>query len=133
MIQKLQRILHIEDDPDIQEIVRLALEALGGYSVTTFDSGYEAIKYAPQSDAQLILLDVMMPRMDGIMTLSHLRKIPQTSDIPVIFITAKVYQDEISHYLSLGAAGVIAKPFDPMELVLKIEKNWAQYYGKSSS
>ena len=132
MIQKLQRILYIEDDPNIQEIVRLALEALGGYSVTTANSGYEAIKYAPQSDAQLILLDVMMPGMDGIVTLSHLRKIPQTSDIPVIFITAKVNPDEISHYLNLGAAGVIAKPFDPMELAFMVEKNWAQYYGKSS-
>lgn len=132
MIQKLQRILYIEDDPNIQEIVRLALEALGGYSVTTANSGYEAIKYAPQSDAQLILLDVMMPGMDGIVTLSQLRKIPQTSDIPVIFITAKVNPDEISHYLNLGAAGVIAKPFDPMELAFMVEKNWAQYYGKSS-
>lgn len=105
---------------------------MGGYSVTTFDSGYEAIKYAPQSDAQLILLDVMMPGMDGVMTLSHLRKIPQTSDIPVIFITAKVHPDEISHYLNLGAAGVIAKQFDPMELVFMVEKNWTQYYGQTS-
>lgn len=71
-----------------------------------------------------------MPGVDGITTLSHLRKIPQIDGTPVIFITAEVQPDEVEHYMSLGTAAVIAKPFDPMKLVSEIEQNWAQYYGK---
>lgn len=128
-MEKLQRILYVEDDPDIRLIVKIALETLGSYTVAICNSGQEAINYAPQSDAQLILLDVMMPRVDGVMTLRQLREIPQTSGIPVIFMTAKVQPDEISHYQSLGAIAVIAKPFDPMQLVAEIEKHWVRYTG----
>jgi len=81
-------------------------------------------------DAQLISPDVLMPEMDVIITLSRLRKIPQTAGTPVIFMTVEVQPDEVDHYMRLGTAAVIAKPFDPMKLISEIEQNWAQYYGK---
>jgi CheY-like chemotaxis protein len=110
------RVLYVEDDPDIQEIATLALQDLGGMSLTVCSSGHEAIAAFPTSQAQLVLLDVMMPAMDGPTTLGALRALPGGENVPVIFMTAKVQSHEIPHYQALGAVGVISKPFDPMTL-----------------
>ena len=122
----LQRILYVEDDPDIQVIAKLALIDLGGFSVTACTSGIEAIAAFPTSEAQLVLLDVMMPGMDGPETLQELRKLPGGEHIPIIFMTAKVQEHEVNHYLEMGAAGVIRKPFDPMTLAEQIRTLWKQ-------
>ncbi len=114
------RVLYVEDDPDIQEIATLALEDLGGMDLTVCSSGIEAIEAFPTSDAQLVLLDVMMPSMDGPTTLGALRKLPGGESIPVIFMTAKVQSHEVPHYKALGAVGVISKPFDPMTLAEQV-------------
>lgn len=122
--QELSRILYIEDEPDIQAIARLALESVGGFAVDTSNSGREGVAQATASPPDLILLDVMMPDMDGPTTLLALQQTPVTARVPVIFMTAKVQPQEVEHYRSLGAIGVIAKPFDPMTLADQVRALW---------
>ena len=126
MTQALQRILLVEDDPDIQAVGQLALEAVGGFTVKICGSGREALTMAADFAPDLILLDVMMPGMDGIATLAALRAQETTKTIPVIFMTAKVQAHEVAHYKELGALGVISKPFDPMTLSGTISELWAE-------
>lgn len=121
----LKRILMVEDEPDIQAVARIALEMVGGFEVQTCISGPEAIKIAPQFKPDLILLDMMMPGMDGITTLKHLRELPELTKTPVMFMTAKVQKHEVEGYLELGAIAVIAKPFNPMSLAGDIKDLWS--------
>ena len=120
----LTRILYVEDEPDIQAIARLALETIGGFTVEICSSGSAAIEAVQRFAPDLILLDVMMPGMDGIDTFKALREIPQTVTTPVIFMTAKVQKQEIERYKELGAVDVIPKPFDPMTLAAVIKGIW---------
>ena len=124
MPKELKRILFIEDEPSIRTIAVTVLEAVGGFTVIACSSGEEALAQAATANADLILLDVMMPEMDGPTTLKALRQIPQTAQTPAIFVTAKVQASEIAHYKSLGAADVIAKPVDPMTLSAQIGDIW---------
>jgi CheY-like chemotaxis protein len=125
----LSRILLVEDDPDIQAVGRLALELVGGFTVVICSSGQEALQQAPAFAPDLILLDVMMPGMDGPTTLQALRATATTAATPVIFMTAKVQPQERAQYVSLGAVGVIAKPFDPMSLSTTIQGIWSSHHG----
>ncbi len=125
----LNHILMVEDEVDIQAVARLALQAIGGFSVEICSSGSEAIEKAPTFASELILLDVMMPGMNGPSTLKALRDLPQTAATPVIFMTAKVQPSEITQYKAMGALDVIAKPFDPMTLCGTINNIWAKYHG----
>ncbi|MAF96254.1 MAG: hypothetical protein CMM60_10945 [Rhodospirillaceae bacterium] len=120
----LQRILYVDDEPDIQEVAKMTLEAIGGFTVETCNSGQEAIEKAAGFAPDLILLDVMMPGMDGPSTLQELRKLPKITETPVIFMTAKVQAQEIEEYKKMGAADVITKPFDPMTLSEQVKKIW---------
>lgn len=124
MPQALARILYVEDEPDIRAIAQMALEAVGGFSVTACASGSEALAAAPTAQADLLLLDVMMPGMDGPSTLNALRALDATAKTPVIFMTAKVQAAEVAQYKELGAIEVIHKPFDPMELSAQIQRIW---------
>jgi two-component system, OmpR family, response regulator len=124
----LTRILMVEDDPDIQAVAQLALEALGGFTVEMCGSGGEAVQTALVFAPDLILLDVMMPGMDGPSTLRALREVAQTAGIPVIFMTAKVQASEIAQYKEMGALSVISKPFDPMLLPAMIRDMWARHH-----
>ncbi|MBD2743876.1 response regulator [Coleofasciculus sp. FACHB-1120] len=124
----LIRILFVEDDPDIQTIACLGLKAVGGFTVEVCSSGSEAIQKAPTFAPDLILLDVMMPGMDGMTTLKALRELPQTLSTPVIFLTAKVQTHEVAYYKQLGVLDVIAKPFDPMTLSVTLNRMWSQYH-----
>jgi CheY-like chemotaxis protein len=110
------RILHVDDEPDIREIVDMSLALNPEFEVRACASGAEAVTAAAEWSPEIILLDVMMPGMDGPATLIQLRKNSQTSDIPVLFMTARAQTREIEHFIALGAQGVIAKPFDPMTL-----------------
>ena len=123
---ELNKVLYVEDDPDIQLVAQMALEMVGGLSLRACSSGREAILAATEYQPDLILLDVMMPDMDGPATLVELRKLPNTATTPVIFMTAKVQAAEVSHYRSLGAMGVVAKPFDPMQLAQQVRALWSQ-------
>lgn len=124
---ELTTILYVEDDPDIQAVARLALEAVGGFTVTVASSGDEGIRAAQADRPDLILLDVMMPMMDGPTTLKALRADPRTADVPIVFVTAKVQSTEVEHYKSLGALDVIPKPFDPMALAAVVRRIWAAH------
>ena len=110
------RILHVDDEPDIRELVELSLCLDPDLAVKSCASGGDALVAAAEWTPDVILMDVMMPVMDGPETLTHLRESDRTSGIPVVFMTARAQSRELAHFLSLGAAGVIPKPFDPIGL-----------------
>ncbi len=120
----LTTILYVEDDPDIQAVAKMALEAVGGYTVVLCSSGEQALATARASRPDLILLDVMMPGLDGPATLEILRGDSELAHVPVVFMTAKIHPAEVERYLSLGAVDVIAKPFDPMALAGTVRAIW---------
>lgn len=122
----LDRVLVIEDEADIRTVARLALEAVGGFTVETCASGSEGCERAQTFLPDIILLDVMMPEMDGPATLHALRQHAALAAVPVVFMTAKVQPQEVAHYRSLGAIDVIAKPFDPMTLAATVRRIWSQ-------
>lgn len=126
MNQSLQRIMLVEDDTDIQAVGQLALEAVGGFTVCVCDSGRAALTQLASFKPDLILLDVMMPGMDGLATLTALRATAEGQTVPVVFMTAKVQAHEIANYKALGALDVISKPFDPMTLSDSIREIWAR-------
>jgi two-component system, OmpR family, response regulator len=123
-MSELQRILYVEDDPDIQAIARLSLENVAGFKVHVCSSGETAVREAAAFAPDLVLLDVMMPGMDGPSTLAALRAQPPLVGTPVVFMTAKVQPSEVAHFRSLGALDVIAKPFDPMNLGTQLRAIW---------
>ena len=120
----LRRILMVEDDPDIQTVAQFALQAIGGFQVQVCGDGRTALEQSRSFSPDLILLDVMMPDMDGPTVLKRLRANPCTDHIPVVFMTAKVQPNEITQFLRLGVLDVIAKPFDPMTLAHLLTKIW---------
>jgi two-component system, OmpR family, response regulator len=116
----IQKVLLVDDDPRIRKIAQISLEGVGGWQVCLVASGFEAIAVAQKERPDVILLDVMMPEMDGPTTLAKIREVEEIASIPVIFFTAKVQKQELDLYLALGAAGIISKPFDPMKLPREI-------------
>jgi two-component system OmpR family response regulator len=125
----LVRILYAEDEPDIQQVVSLALEVVGDFNLKICNSGLEAVNEVETFKPQLLLLDVMMPELDGPGALKSIRTIEAYREIPAIFLTAKVQAGEIQDYFEMGALDVIAKPFDPMILAEQIEEMWAKVGG----
>ena len=109
-------VLLIDDEPDIREVVELSLGSVAGWEVLTASSGVDGVELASAQQPDVILLDVMMPGLDGPATLEVLRGRDETRAIPVLFMTAKAQAGELTRYASLGVAGVIPKPFDPMTL-----------------
>ncbi len=120
----LRRILLVEDEPDIQTIAKLALETVGGFDVLACSSGPEAVAAAPAFAPDLVLLDMLMPEMDGLATLAALRTAPELTEVPVVFLTAKVQQRDVERFLSAGAVDVVTKPFDPMKLPDTLRAVW---------
>ena len=117
------RILHVDDEPDIREVVDMSLGLNPEFQVRACSSGAEAIATAAEWSPRLILLDVMMPGMDGPATLTQLRKNPQTTAIPVLFMTARAQTREVEHFIALGAQGAISKPFEPMTLASQVQSH----------
>lgn len=113
---RLQSVLYVDDDPDICAVVQTTLCLIAGLNVCTAACGEEAIQQACSSRPDLILMDVMMPGLDGPSTFKRMRGIARIADVPVIFLTAKVLPIEVHQFLKLGAIGVIGKPFDPVKL-----------------
>ena len=124
MSRELKKVIYVEDEPDLRIVAELALETVGGFEVMIFEAGVDAVREAPAFGPDLILLDVMMPGMDGPATMAALRAIPELADVPIAFLTAKVMPAEVEHLKSLGAAAVIAKPFDPMTLADQVRAVW---------
>jgi CheY-like chemotaxis protein len=112
-----RRLLLVDDDDDIRAVATLSLEHVGDWTVVNASSGAGALKaVAEQGPFEVVLLDVMMPDLDGPGTLAQLRAGPLPDDVPVVFLTARVESSERERLSSIGAAGVLAKPFDPLRL-----------------
>jgi two-component system OmpR family response regulator len=123
----LRRILLVEDDPDIREATILLLSDVASFEVRACGSATEALQSAPAFGPDLILLDVMMPGLDGEAAFAAFRQMPETTAAPVIFVTARVQPGEIVKYRELGALGVIPKPFDPDTLAETIQGMWDRH------
>lgn len=117
-----KKILVIDDEDDIREVAQLSLEMVGGWEVVAASSGEAGLALALQEQPDAILLDVMMPEMDGPATFNQLKANPDTRKIPVILLTAKVLSADQSRLSDLGVTGIIAKPFDPMSLANQVAK-----------
>ncbi len=128
-MKELKKILHVEDDLDIQSIAQIAFETIGGFEVRQCSSGQEAVTAAPEFAPDLFLLDVMMPGMSGPETLTALRALDGMADVPAIFMTAKAQKEEIDEFKGYGAIDVVVKPFDPMELAGQIRAAWERQQG----
>ena len=115
-----KRILLIDDEVDIHKITQVGLMMEAGWELLTAQSSDEGIAIALAKHPDAILLDVMMPERDGIATLKLLHELPEVQDIPIVFLTAKAQAADRRHFYSLGAQGVITKPFDPMTLASQI-------------
>jgi CheY-like chemotaxis protein len=114
------RVLHVDDEPDIREVVEFSLGLDPGLVMRSCASGEEALAVVEGWAPDVILLDVMMPAMDGATTFGHLQSNPRTAHIPVVFMTARAQSRELDLLRSLGAIGVIPKPFDPMALAASL-------------
>ena len=120
MTKQIEKVLLVDDDQNIRLVAQMALEGLTNWKVLLAASGSEALQVALLEKPDLIILDMMMPNMDGPTTFAKLLEQGSLSQVPVIFMTAKVQTHEVENHLKLGAAGVIAKPFDPMLLPKEI-------------
>ena len=124
MEHALKKIMLVEDEPDIQLVTRLGLEVGGGYEVRVCASGAEALESAPAYAPDLILLDMMMPGMDGPATMDALRKLPGLAAIPVVFFTANTQCQTRQDLLRRGALDIIVKPIEPSALVAQVRAIW---------
>jgi two-component system OmpR family response regulator len=125
-MRDLQSVLFVDDDPDICSVVQATLRLVTGLSVQTADSGERAIDLAYELRPDLVLMDVMMPGLDGPSTFRRMHESALLMEIPVIFMTAKVLPAEIAQLLQLGAIGVIVKPFDPLKLYGELFSLWSK-------
>lgn len=123
----LQRVMHVEDDESIRAVAEIALTDVAGFELLSCDGGHSALAQVEAFAPQLILLDVMMPKMDGLQTLVALRQLPSLVNTPVVFMTAKIQQAEKQQYLDAGAIAVIDKPFDPMQLGETLQTLYQQH------
>lgn len=119
-VMSAYRVLHVEDEPDIREVVKFSLALDPEITVKSCDSGTDALAEAANWSPDVILMDVVMPVMDGPEVLTHLREDARTARIPVVFMTARAQSSDVDHFLSLGAAGVVPKPFDPLTLAKSV-------------
>lgn len=126
MSVELKKVLYIEDEPDIRDIAKLVLENVGGFEVAVADGGQEALGMIESFAPDMILLDAMMPGMDGPTTFQEIRKIDALKETPIAFLTAKLMEKDVAAFLEMGAVGVIAKPFDPMSLSDQVKDLWAK-------
>jgi len=122
----LTRVCYVEDDEDIQRIVRLSLERVGKMTVEVVGDPLKAIDAMVAFGPELVMLDWMMPGMDGPTLFLKMREDQRTSGLPVVFITAKASAGELNELLALGAAGAISKPFSPKDLPVQLRQIWAK-------
>ena len=122
--QPLSRICYVEDDPDIQRIVRMSLERIGKLTVEVVGDSTRAIEAIIAFKPDMVMLDWMMPVMDGPAVLRKMREHADLKGLPVVFITAKASQRELDELRALGAVGTISKPFSPKELPDQLRAIW---------
>ena len=122
----LRSILYVEDDLRVRTTAKLVLEVIGKFRVRACSSGREALFAAEDFHPDLILLDVMMPELDGLATLQLLRGMPHLADTPALFVTGLTEPDDIVRYMEAGAIGVIPKPLVPLRLAGQVHRLWEQ-------
>lgn len=127
VLDKLSKILYVEDDLHVRTTAKLVLEVIGRYTVRDCGSGQEALLAVADFQPDLILLDVLMPELDGLATLAMLRKLPQMADTPALFVTGLTTQDDVDRYMDAGAIGVIPKPLLPLRLTSQIRTLWEEH------
>jgi CheY-like chemotaxis protein len=120
----LQRILLADDEPDILEISRIALETVGGYEVVVCGSGSEFLELLPGFQPDLVIIDALMPDMNGLEVLAEMRRMAEFEDIPAVFLTGLVLDRDLRDLRASGAVDIITKPFDPMKLAQRIVGIW---------
>lgn len=120
----LARVMCVEDDPDIRMILEFSLGQMGGFAVKACESGEDALNCVELFAPDIVLLDVMMPKMSGTETLLRLRDMDCMRGIPVVFVTAKAMPDEVEALMAFGASGIIVKPFDPVTLSQEVRSYW---------
>ncbi|MBA1272944.1 response regulator [Stutzerimonas azotifigens] len=123
-MKQLKRILHVEDVPSIQVVTRIALEKIGGFEVLSCLSAQEALDRVRDFAPDLILLDMMLPEMDGMELLRQLGQRIDLTQVPVVFLTGTVEPERLNELRQLGARDVLAKPFDPMQLSARLQDIW---------
>ncbi|MDX7950861.1 response regulator [Lichenihabitans sp. Uapishka_5] len=123
----LKRVVYVDDEPHIRLLAETCLTRVGGLETTTFDSGVSFLAAASELTPQMVLLDVMMPELDGPATLEKMRAIPHLADVPVVFVTAKNRASETDRLKQLGALEVIAKPFRPMTISQDLQELWTRH------
>lgn len=128
----LESVLYVEDDPDIRAVAEIALETIGGFVLCSCSSGQQALAKVQHFQPDLLLLDVMMPDLGGPATLLELRKLAHCASTPVIFMTAKLQSQDMHFYQSLGAIGVVPKPFDPILLASLVRELWEKYHTRQT-
>lgn len=126
----LQRILLADDEPDILEISKIALESVGGYEVAVCGTGRELLDLLPDVKPDLIIVDVLMPGMSGPEVFDELRRMPEYAPVPVVYLTGVIAEHEIKALLDSGVADVILKPFDPMTLADRVSAIWRSVDGQ---
>jgi two-component system OmpR family response regulator len=122
----LERVCYVEDDEDIQRIVRLSLENVGKMTIEVVSDPYQAIGVMTRFKPDLVMLDWMMPGMDGPELFLKMKQQPEVAGLPVVFITAKTMPAEVEELLALGAAGTIPKPFAPKDLPDQLRAIWSK-------
>ncbi|GAA3956568.1 response regulator [Allohahella marinimesophila] len=127
-MKPLKKVLHVEDDPSIRTIARLAIEVVGGLTLLSCEDGRSALVQVEEFSPDLILLDVMLPDMDGPAILKALQAQMDLAQTPVLFMTAKVHKTELNRFQALGAFGVIPKPFDPMTLAQTLREHHKRFH-----
>jgi two-component system OmpR family response regulator len=131
-MRPLRHILCVDDEDDILLVLKLCLELDAKLEVSCCGSGLEALNRIPQIRPDLVLLDVMMPGMDGPDTFARMRALPVGADVPVVFLTARMREAQTEEYLRLGASGVMAKPFDPVTLASDLDRIWGRIQEKTA-
>jgi CheY-like chemotaxis protein len=125
----LQRILLADDEPDILEISRIALETVGGYKVSVCSSGRTLLERLTEFEPDMVVVDVLMPDLSGPEVLEEIRRTPEFDDIPVVYLTGVIQEEELDGLKASGVADVILKPFDPMKLADRINGIWKDVHG----
>jgi len=126
-LKGLEKILYVDDEADIRTVAKLALERVGGFEVKAEESAETALQLLNEWLPDMLLLDVMMPGMNGPALFAKLQDDERYKNLPVVFMTAKAQPVEVDSYLELGVLGVIPKPFDPFTLATQLQAIWARF------
>jgi CheY-like chemotaxis protein len=128
-MEPLQHVLYVDDEPDMRMLVQITLENVGSIKVSLCENALDVLETAIEQKPQMIILDAMMPDMDGPAILQIIKKDARIADIPVVFLTAKTAPAEIEEFIAMGAVGVLKKPFDLTALPGDVRALWEKHHG----